>query len=433
MKNQTVFDLASAKHVAGEIVDAAIAYREMLAADPDHVEALHYLGVVLHQQGDTAESIEMILRALQLDASSPERYNDLGNILTENGRFAEARQAFSAALELNATDANLWNNLGSVLHRLNEFPEAETAYRNAVSISPNFVPALNNLAALLAEQNQVEESSFFACRAYVQPPLTDKPLKMLGIAYYRLGLVAEAADCYRSWLDAEPDNPLARHHLVACTGQDIPAKATDRYLISLFNDMAENFDTKLVGKLGYCGPDIVGNLLNDYLTANANLSVLDGGCGTGLCAPVLKPYARLLTGVDISSRMLGKAAERALYDVLVESELTSYLKGKQQSFDLITMADTLVYFGNLSDIFALVRQALLPLGTFCFTVESASSVEASLGYQLNASGRYSHSKSYLTELLNAHDFILLQEHEANIRHEFGKPTLGMGFLTQIAR
>lgn len=419
--------------MAGEIVDAAIAYREMLAADPDHVEALHYLGVVLHQQGDTAESIEMILRALQLDASSPERYNDLGNILTENGRFAEARQAFSAALELNATDANLWNNLGSVLHRLNEFPEAETAYRNAVSISPNFVPALNNLAALLAEQNQVEESSFFACRAYVQPPLTDKPLKMLGIAYYRLGLVAEAADCYRSWLDAEPDNPLARHHLVACTGQDIPAKATDRYLISLFNDMAENFDTKLVGKLGYCGPDIVGNLLNDYLTANANLSVLDGGCGTGLCAPVLKPYARLLTGVDISSRMLGKAAERALYDVLVESELTSYLKGKQQSFDLITMADTLVYFGNLSDIFALVRQALLPLGTFCFTVESASSVEASLGYQLNASGRYSHSKSYLTELLNAHDFILLQEHEANIRHEFGKPTLGMGFLTQIAR
>lgn len=111
--------------MAGEIVDAAIAYREMLAADPDHVEALHYLGVVLHQQGDTAESIEMILRALQLDASSPERYNDLGNILTENGRFAEARQAFSAALELNATDANLWNNLGSVLHRLNEFPEAE--------------------------------------------------------------------------------------------------------------------------------------------------------------------------------------------------------------------------------------------------------------------------------------------------------------------
>lgn len=432
MKKQTLFDLALAKHLAGEIVDAAVAYREILAADPDHVEALHYLGVVLHQQGNTAESMEMIVRALQLDASSPELYNDLGNILTENRRYAEARQAFSAALELNPTDANLWNNLGSVLHRLNELPEAETAYRHAVSHSPNFVPALNNLATLLAEQNRAEESSFFACRAYVQPPLADKPLKVLGVAYYRLGLIAEAADCYRNWLDAEPDNPLARHHLVACTGQDIPTKASDRYLINLFDDMAENFDSKLVGKLGYCGPDIVGNLLNECLIANTNLSVLDGGCGTGLCAPVLKPYARLLTGVDISPRMLGKAAERMLYDVLIESELTGYLTGKQQTFDLIAMADTLIYFGDLSEIFALVRQALSPLGTFCFTVEQTGSVAAPLGYQLNASGRYSHSNGYLTALLNANGFTLLQKHEANLRREFGKPTPGMGFLAQVS-
>ena len=34
------------------------------------------------------------------------------------------------------------------------------------------------------------------------------------------------------------------------------------------------------------------------------LDVLDLGCGTGLCGPLLRPYARALAGVDLSPQML---------------------------------------------------------------------------------------------------------------------------------
>ena len=39
-------------HQAGQLTEAAEAYRAILAAQPEHAGALYLLGVVHHQQGD---------------------------------------------------------------------------------------------------------------------------------------------------------------------------------------------------------------------------------------------------------------------------------------------------------------------------------------------------------------------------------------------
>ena len=38
--------------------------------------------------------------------------------------------------------------------------------------------------------------------------------------------------------------------------------------------------------------------------------MLDAGCGTGLCGPLIAPHARRLVGVDLSGQMLAHARER---------------------------------------------------------------------------------------------------------------------------
>ena len=56
---------------------------------------------------------------------------------------------------------------------------------------------------------------------------------------------------------------------------------------------------------------------------------MDLGCGTGLCGPLLRdilPQGSRLTGVDLSIRMLDKAAKRQCYDNFVESDIVVYLK-----------------------------------------------------------------------------------------------------------
>jgi predicted TPR repeat methyltransferase len=432
VKEFSTFESAYALHFAGSLSDAKIAYSHILTANPHHIEAQHYLGVLLHQQGDSQEGLSMILRALEADASSASRLNDLGNILVQTGDLTNAAVAFDSSLKLYGYDTNVWNNLGSVLHRQQYFAEAEIAYRNALDCNADFVPALNNLASLLAETGREEESSLLSCRAFILPPLEGKPPKMLGIAYYRLGLIENAAECYREWLRAEPENAVALHHLAACTTKSVPLRASDEYVTTTFDDMAKNFDKKLVDKLSYRGPEIIGSLLDGYVAADGKLDVLDGGCGTGLCAPELAPYASHLIGVDLSPGMLAKAREGKLYDELVEAELTGYLQDKQNTFDLIVMADTLIYFGDLTALFVAVGQSLRPVGAFAFTVEViAESVLQQVDFNLSPSGRYGQSRRYILEILDAAGFAPTRINDVVLRSEFCKPTQGIGVLAQM--
>jgi len=418
------------QHAAGALAEAETAYRRILAADPQHVEAQHYLGVLLHQQGHTRQGISLILRALESDAGSASRCNDLGNILVQSGNFADAETAFRLSLALNAEDTNVWNNLGSALHHQKNFADAESAYRDALRCDTGFVPALNNLAALLAETGREHESTLFSSLAFVHPPLAGKSPKMLGIAYYRLGRIADAAECYRAWLRDEPGNAFARYHLAACTGENVPARTPDDFVTALFDEMAENFDEKLIDRLSYRGPEIIAALLDGHVDANGTLAVLDGGCGTGLCAPALAPYAARLTGVDLSRGMLAKARKRKLYDELVETELTTYLQARENAFDLVAMADTLIYFGDLKTLFAATRRTLRSGGIFAFTLEAAS--EQQVDFHLDASGRYRHNRRYVAQVLATAGLDLLRSIDVILRSEFGQPTPGMGVLARVA-
>jgi predicted TPR repeat methyltransferase len=102
-------------------------------------------------------------------------------------------------------------------------------------------------------------------------------------------------------------NPTARHLIAAYTEQDLPDRAADEYVRQLFDGFAASFDNVL-GGLAYRAPQLVADRVATLVgPAAANLTVLDAGCGTGLCAPLIKPYARRLVGVDLSPGMLDRA------------------------------------------------------------------------------------------------------------------------------
>jgi len=59
-------------HQAGHMAEAESGYRAVLKEHPDHIDALHYLGVLLHQRGDNEGAAKLLDRALGLapDASA---------------------------------------------------------------------------------------------------------------------------------------------------------------------------------------------------------------------------------------------------------------------------------------------------------------------------------------------------------------------------
>jgi predicted TPR repeat methyltransferase len=154
------------------------------------------------------------------------------------------------------------------------------------------------------------------------------------------------------------------------------------------------------------------------------LDIVDAGCGTGLCGPLLAPYARRLIGVDLSERMLALAKEKHVYEALITSELTDYMGGQPATFDVIASADTLVYFGDLESVVGAAAKALRPNGLFVFTLEHAVSCAANIDWRLELHGRYSHARSYVERVLA--DFGLQAWIvPAELRMESGAPVAGL--------
>ena len=166
----------------------------------------------------------------------------------------------------------------------------------------------------------------------------------------------------------------------------------------LFDDFAENFDTHLIKDLRYKTPTFVGSRPGNRPAGAASLGRAGLGCGTGLAGAAIAPYARQLVGVDLSSKMLAKAAARDVYQRLENLELLAAMQQERDAtYDLVLAADVFVYIGKLDDIVAEAKRVLRPGGLMGFSTEDV--VAAGGGelpdYQLKHTVRYRASTGVL--------------------------------------
>ncbi|MBS0453299.1 MAG: tetratricopeptide repeat protein [Proteobacteria bacterium] len=416
--------LAMKVHRAGHLDDAQTLYERILQAQPRHADAMHFLGVLAHQRGRSAQALDLIQRSIELAATVPDWHNNLGNVLLESGRVDEAAAAYEEAAHLAPARADIQNNLGVLRREQKRLEESEAAYRRAIAIDPEFVDAHTNLGNLLHATNRDEAAMVSYCEALALKPANVRARQALGMAYYTLGRFEEAANVYAEWLRDEPDSPEARHHLAACSGREVPGRAPDDYVEKVFDGFANSFDAKLA-TLHYRAPELTAQLVTELLGApRADRVVLDAGCGTGLCGPLLKPYASELIGVDLSAGMLAKAQPRQVYDRLAKAELTAFIEAEPPGrYDLVVSADTLCYFGDLSAVLRATARALARGGWLVFTVEGLPE-DSDEDFHLNPHGRYSHGAHYLRRMLAEAGLAVRSVEPAHLRTEGGKAVGG---------
>jgi predicted TPR repeat methyltransferase len=419
-------ELAVRYQQAAQLDIAESVYRRVLEVVPDHPEAVHFLGVLLHQRDRSVEALELLRRAIELQPQRAGFHNNLGNVLFEMERFAEAARAYERSAELAPDDPGVYNNLGVVRRAQGCGDSAADAYHRAIEIDPRHADAYHNMGNLLTAQGRIKEAVTYLCTSITLRPPHPETRRLLALAYANLGQLDQAADVYRKWLEEEPDNPIARHMLAACGRGEVPVRASENFVQLVFDSFARSFDAKLE-KLHYRAPQLVTEeLARLHGPPRRSLIALDAGCGTGLCAPLLAPYVARLTGVDLSAQMLAKARQRGGYDELVQGEMTQYLGAHEAGFDLIVSADALCYFGALSTVLARAHSALREGGVLIFTVEhTAGALAGEAGYRLNPHGRYSHCEDYVRGSLSAARFETLGMSEAVLRMESGCPVIGL--------
>jgi predicted TPR repeat methyltransferase len=418
--------LAMRLHRSGKLDDAETIYRRILTFEPRDADALHYLGVLRHQCGRSGEAIELIQSAIEAAPGYADAHNNLGNVLQEVGRIEEAAAAYRRALDLRPDHASTNNNLAIALRALGRLDEAIALHRRAIELAPRYAEAHFSLGKALRQSGDFDGAIEAFGKAIEFDPRHDRAYTSLASALHRAGRSADAVNVFEAWLEQDPGNPVAQHMLAACSGIDVPARASEAYVQQMFDVLALAFDENL-RQLQYRAPQLTIEALAAETGSPAQaLDVLDAGCGTGLCGPLLRPYARRLVGVDVSNGMLAKARGRGVYDELVAAELTAYLASQPQAFDLILSADTLVYFGDLGPVLAAGATALRAGGRLIFTVESADVADdtSRVGYHLNPSGRYTHGEAYLRDQLATAGLTVISIAAATLRQEGGSPVAG---------
>ena len=241
------FAQAWAAHQAGDLALAQRLYREILAAEPAHVDALHLLGVAELQQGRAAAALELIDRALQaapqplaalhlnraaalrdlgragaaldsldralaLQPDEPKALNNHAAALLDLGRAAEALASVERSLRLDARDPAAHNNHGNALLQLGRAADALSAYDRALALDARPVITHANRGNALLALGRADEAVAAFDAALQREPGQLQALTNRGHALLELGRPDAAQQSYRRALDIAPDVPFRFGH-----------------------------------------------------------------------------------------------------------------------------------------------------------------------------------------------------------------------------
>lgn len=447
-------------HQAGRLKQAQTLYNAILQEVPDHADSLHLLGVIasqvgqleaavtlirkaidkspgqphyhvnlglaLQKQGKSDEAIHMYREALKLGTGTATTHNNLGNALMEQGSVKEALKHYRRAVQIDPAFAEAHNNIGNVLESLGRWDKARRSFQQALRVNPGYATAHYNLGNLFQRTGRFEDAATAYQAALDITPETVGALHNLGAVLIKLGRKDDALAALRKCVELNPGHDKARHMLAALMGETTET-APREYVQDLFDNYAHKFDQHLQEVLEYKIPEYlrcsVDRLLSGKTGRNRFAKALDLGCGTGLVGDKFRDIVDEFHGVDLSPKMLTKAAEKGVYDTIYEDDVVAFFDkphGRISAYDLISAADVFIYVGNLVPVFAVVKNHLVNKGLFIFSIEGLDEGT----YALRQSGRYAHNTDYVHRLASEHGFKVESCDPIMVRNEKGGPIPG---------
>src|SRR5436190_341231 len=164
------FAIAVQHHQAGQLQAAEQIYRQILAVDPNQVDALHLLGVIALQMGKHELAIQHISRAIELNGTESVFHNNLGNAFKAHGKLDEAVACFRRALDLTPDYAEAHSNLGTAFKDLGRLDEAVACHRRALELKPDLAEAHSNLSNTFRQLRRFDDALTSYTRALELKP-----------------------------------------------------------------------------------------------------------------------------------------------------------------------------------------------------------------------------------------------------------------------
>jgi predicted TPR repeat methyltransferase len=246
------------------------------------------------------------------------------------------------------------------------------------------------------------------------------------LALEKSGDFDKAAKAYKKVLALDPEDHGGAAVRIASMGfGEVPPKAPDAYVETLFDQHAEAFESILVDQLEYCVPLMVRERI-DTLKLGPFKKLLDLGCGTGLTGGALRDICEEMVGLDLSENMVEIAHEKDLYETLYVAEAADFLEDNEDGpFDIVTATDVLPYVGFLEELFFGVAENLEKGGLFFFSSETLpDAMFDGRDFTVGPNQRFAHAEAYVRKVLASAGFEMIELGGITVRLEDGQPIPG---------
>jgi len=240
---------------AGRLADAAVVFRQILVAQPNHADALHLLGLVAYHEANYSAAVDLIMAALTHHTSEI-FYGNLGNAFAGQGKHAAAAECFRQAIALKADYVQAHNNLGNLLREQGNFAGAVRCFRAVITLKPDYAEAHNNLANTLVDLGELDAAiDAYRQAVALKPDLLEARSNLLFILSYRDDLhpadyLAEAIDFgriatakakpWRDWHVSLASGDRAGPLRVGLVSGDLKTHPTGHFLESILGHIDRN-------------------------------------------------------------------------------------------------------------------------------------------------------------------------------------------------
>lgn len=200
-------------HQGGDLATARQLYQSILEREPEHLDALHLLGVAAHQAGENELAVELITKAIRINPNVATIHCNLGAAHQGLGQHDKAEHHFRLAVKLRPDYAEAYSNLGIVLKQQARFEEAINCYQQSIRIKPQRAETHHNLALALKGLSRLDEAIACDRRAMqLRPKYVDAHCS-LGTSLLKQGKYDEALKCYETALQLKPNHVESRRNM----------------------------------------------------------------------------------------------------------------------------------------------------------------------------------------------------------------------------
>lgn len=419
------FNLGNSLEKVGKENEAIQHYRRAIELEPEFAEAYYNLAKTL-ENNNREEAIENYRLAIKIKPNFAPAFNDLAVLYKKSGKIDAAIENYKKALEINPLNYLALNNLGNAFRDQGNLKQALNTYDKALKINPKYADGFYNLGIALIDDYQQERAIEALQKATDIDPKHVDAFSNLGTIFSRMGKKEEAIAVCKNILELSPNNPTA-HHMLSALEKRKPDSAPPDFVEELFDKYAARFENHLINKLEYKTPKKLREQWSSLKNPTFK-SLLDLGCGTGLSGLEFYDICEKMTGIDLSSEMLAKAKDKSIYSRLEKSEIVNFLSTDKEKYDGFTAADTLIYFGNLEQVFEGVQSRSKVGAYFIFSIETSDDEN----FVLRLNGRFSHSDRYIQSLAKKFKFTILLNQSTTLRKEYKEDVSGRIYVLKTS-